>query len=45
MNVPRDKDKEETCYPYCHAENGYRMKSGIVNTFKCVEENRRLYYE
>lgn len=38
MNVPGGKDKEEIWCPYCHAENGYRMTSGFVNTFKIEDE-------
>ena len=34
MNVPGGKDKEEIFCPYCHEENGYRMTSGFVYTFK-----------
>lgn len=38
MNVPGGKDKEEVDCPYCHANNGYRMTSGFVYTFK-IEDN------
>ena len=34
MNVPGGKDKEDITCPYCSAENGYRMTSGFVYTFK-----------
>lgn len=34
MNVPGGKDKEEVDCPYCHKNNGYRMTSGFVYTFK-----------
>lgn len=37
MNVPGGKDKEEVDCPYCHANNGYRMTSGFVYTFKIDE--------
>ncbi len=37
MNVPGGKDKEEITCPYCHAENGYRMTSGFVYTYKIEE--------
>lgn len=33
-NVPGCKMKEEVICPYCHAENGYRMTSGFVYTYK-----------
>lgn len=36
MNVPGGKDEEEDC-PYCHVNNGYRMTSGFVYTFKIDE--------
>ena len=38
MNVPGGKDKEEVICPYCHEENGYRMTSGFVYTYKIDEE-------
>lgn len=34
MNVPGGKDKEEIFCPYCGEENGYRMTSGFVYTYK-----------
>ena len=34
MNVPGCKEKEEIYCPYCYAENGYRMTSGFVYTYK-----------
>lgn len=34
MNVPSGKDKEEIFCPYCGEENGYRMTSGFVYTYK-----------
>lgn len=34
MNVPGGKDREEVDCPYCHANNGYRMTSGFVYTYK-----------
>ena len=37
MGVPGGKDKEEVDCPYCGANNGYRMTSGFVNTFKLEE--------
>ena len=37
MNVPGGKDKEEIFCPYCGEENGYRMTSGFVNTYKIEE--------
>lgn len=37
MNVPGGKDKEEVDCPYCHANNGYRMTSGFVYTYKIEE--------
>lgn len=37
MNVPGGKDKEEVDCPYCHSNNGYRMTSGFVYTFKIDE--------
>ena len=37
MNVPGCKEKEEIECPYCHEENGYRMTSGFVNTYKIDE--------
>lgn len=38
MNVPGGKEKEEIICPYCHEENGYRMTSGFVYTYKIEEE-------
>lgn len=37
MNVPGGKDKEEIFCPYCGEENGYRMTSGFVHTYKIEE--------
>lgn len=37
MNVPGCKEKEEIICPYCHEENGYRMTSGFVYTYKIGE--------
>ena len=37
MNVPGGKDKEEIFCPYCGEENGYRMTSGFVYTYKIGE--------
>ena len=37
MNVPGGKDREEIYCPYCNAENGYRMTSGFVKTYKIGE--------
>ena len=37
MNVPGGKDKEEVICPYCHEENGCRMTSGFVYTYKIEE--------
>ena len=34
MNVPGGKEKEEIFCPYCGHENGYRMTSGFVYTYK-----------
>lgn len=36
MNVPGGKDKEEIFCPYedCCEENGHRMTSGFVETYK-----------
>lgn len=34
MGVPGGKEREDVDCPYCHANNGYRMTSGFVNTFK-----------
>jgi len=42
MNVPGGKEKEELFCPYCHEENGYRMTSGFVNTYK-IEEKKDRY--
>lgn len=42
MNVPGGKEKEERFCPYCHEENGYRMTSGFVNTYK-IEEKKDRY--
>ncbi|MBD5190646.1 MAG: hypothetical protein HDS93_02150 [Bacteroidales bacterium] len=39
MNFPGCKSREEIECPYCHADNGYRMTSGFVKTFK-IDENR-----
>lgn len=36
-NVPGCKEKEEVDCPYCHSNNGYRMTSGFVKTFKIDE--------
>lgn len=33
-NAPGCKTKEEVTCPYCHADNGYRMTSGVVYTYK-----------
>ena len=38
MNVPGGKEKEEVDCPYCHANNGYRMTSGFVYTFKIEDK-------
>ncbi len=38
MNVPGGKSREEIVCPYCHADNGYRMTSGFVKTFKIDED-------
>lgn len=38
MNVPGCKEKEEIYCPYCHSENGYRMTSGFVYTYKIEKE-------
>ena len=38
MNVPGCKDKEEISCPYCKSENGYRMTSGYVDTYKIENE-------
>ncbi len=37
MNVPGGKEKEEIYCPYCGEENGVRMTSGFVYTFKIEE--------
>lgn len=37
MNVPGGKEKEEINCPYCGAENGHRMTSGFVYTYKIDE--------
>ena len=37
MNVPGGKEREEVDCPYCHTNNGYRMTSGFVYTFKIDE--------
>ena len=37
MNVPGGKEKEEIFCPYCGVENGYRMTSGFVYTYKIGE--------
>ena len=37
MNVPGGKEREEVDCPYCHSNNGYRMTSGFVYTFKIDE--------
>lgn len=37
MNVPGCKSKEEIFCPYCNHENGYRMTSGFVETYKIEE--------
>lgn len=37
MNVPGGKEREEVGCPYCHANNGYRMTSGFVYTFRIDE--------
>ena len=34
MNVLGGKGKEEEDYPYCHTNDGYRMTSGFVYTYK-----------
>ncbi|MBO5728623.1 MAG: hypothetical protein J6R43_02155 [Paludibacteraceae bacterium] len=34
MNVPGGKEKEEIFCPYCGSEEGYRMTSGFVYTYK-----------
>ena len=38
MNVPGGKEKEEVICPFCHKENGYRMTSGFVYTYKIDEQ-------
>lgn len=37
MNVPGCKSPEEIVCPYCHTENGHRMTSGFVYTYKIEE--------
>ena len=37
MNVPGGKEREEVDCPYCHSNNGYRMTSGFVYTFRIDE--------
>lgn len=37
MNVPGGREREEVDCPYCHSNNGYRMTSGFVYTFKIGE--------
>lgn len=39
MNVPGGKEREEVYCPYCHSNNGYRMTSGFVYTFKIANNN------
>ena len=38
MNVPGGKEKEEIICPYCHTENGYRITSGFVYTYKVEDK-------
>lgn len=38
MNMPGCKEREELYCPYCKAENGYRMTSGFVYTFKIKDK-------
>lgn len=37
MGVPGGKDREDIDCPYCGFNNGYRMTSGFVETYKLDE--------
>lgn len=38
MGVPGGKEREEISCPYCGCNNGYRMTSGFVYTYKIQGE-------